>query len=159
MQETLETLNNYQKYGTVLKLLNSHRFSLSSWGQESFSTVLQHNLVQGRSALVLWQPHSNTLDLVQLWQSEAEAAGAVSALARTEPGPVFCTLSCIPCAPTALQLCTEPSKILCGLGWFWPGGETLSLCQPRPVKQTPGHSSPLSKNTQLTSARLFFPSF
>lgn len=119
--------------------------------------MLQHNLVQGRSALVLRQPYTNTLDLVQLCQTEAKAAGAVSALVRTEPVPVFLQLS---------SPCIQSSQIL----WGWAGfDQEMRLCpcacQPRPVnsprlwKQTPVQSSTFSKDTQLTSARFFFSLF
>lgn len=108
-------------------LLNYHPLSLSFLGQKPFSSVLQHNPVQGRSALVLGQPHTNTLDLVQLCQSEAKAAGAVSALVRTEPGPGFLQLS---------SLCIESSKILWDLADFDQEGRPC-VCQPGPVN-SPG---------------------
>lgn len=104
--------------------------------------MLQHNLVQGRSALVLRQPYTNTLDLVQLCQTEAKAAGAVSALVRTEPVPVFLQLS---------SPCIQSSQIL----WGWAGfDQEMRLC---PCACLPATPRELSKAVETnTSAELYF---
>lgn len=67
IQEALKTSNIFLKIWNQSKAtINNYSILHSYLGQKSFSTVSQPNYMQGRSTLVLPQPHNNILDLIQL---------------------------------------------------------------------------------------------